>query len=199
MRGVTTPTPTPGDRSGRVTDALVLLGVAVVVLWAVEIVDSLALDDRLERGGILPRRVDGLDGILWAPFLHDDLAHLASNTIPFLVLGGLIALRGLREWLWVTVAVILGGGALTWLLAGSGNHLGASGLVFGWFGAVLGFAVYERRLRSFAAALVAVLLYSGIVFGVLPQDGVSWEGHLFGLVAGVLAARWLAGERAIPT
>lgn len=174
-----------------------LLVLSLLSMWAIEITDSVVLDDRLQANGIQPRETGGLDGILWAPFLHGGYRHLISNSVPFLVLGFLVALRGLRYWLTTTAMVLVIGGGLTWLLAGSGNHIGASGIVFGYFGALIGAAFYDRRARIIAPALVAILLYSGMIVGLVPQEGISWEGHLFGLVGGVLAARTLAnGQRA---
>ncbi|MEM8922145.1 MAG: rhomboid family intramembrane serine protease [Actinomycetota bacterium] len=167
-------------------------------MWAVEITDTFVLGDDLQRNGIHPRRIDGLDGILWAPFLHSTFGHLVSNSVPLLALGFLVAIRGLRHWLTATVMILVIGGGLTWLLAGGGNHIGASGIVFGYFGALMGAAFYERRPRVLAPALVALLLYSGIIVGLVPQDGISWEGHLFGLIGGVLAARTLAKGRRAP-
>lgn len=164
---------------------------AVVLMWAIEVVDSAVLGSRLERGGIEPRDVDGLDGILWAPFLHLDFAHLISNTAPFLVLGGLVAIAGLRKWLKVTALIMVIGGGLTWLFASNALHIGASGVVFGYFGYLIGAAVFERRLGPLIPAAIAIFLYSGIVFGVIPQAGISWEGHLFGVIAGIAAARIL--------
>jgi len=120
------------------------LVVLLVVMWTVEIVDTVALDSSLQQNGIQPREIDGLDGILWAPFLHGTIAHLASNSIPLLGLGFLVALHDMRYWLIVTAAVLIGGGALTWLFAASGNHIGASGIVFGYFGALVGAAIYDR-------------------------------------------------------
>ncbi|MFV0525629.1 MAG: rhomboid family intramembrane serine protease [Acidimicrobiales bacterium] len=183
------PEPQPGLRIGT---ALQLLVAAVAVMWAVEIVDTLLLGSRLQANGIQPREAGGLDGILWAPWLHGSFGHLLSNTVPFVVLGGLVALRGLDRLLSVTAIVIVVGGGLTWLFAGSGNHLGASGIVFGYFGALIGSAIWERRLATLAAVLVALMLYSGMVVGLVPQERISWEGHLFGLLAGLLAARLLA-------
>ncbi len=168
--------------------AVAALAVAVVVMWALELVDSTLLDDRLQGNGIGPRRIDGLDGILWGPFLHSSFGHLASNTVPFLVLGWLTALRGFRYWLTVTLAVAIGGGGLVWLLGGGSNHIGASGLVFGYFGALMGAALRSRRPATLAPALVAVFLYGTILAGVVPQADISWEGHLFGLVVGFVVA-----------
>ncbi|MEL7155256.1 MAG: rhomboid family intramembrane serine protease, partial [Actinomycetota bacterium] len=91
-----------------------LLLLALVAMWGIEVVDTVVLDDRLQGNGIQPRRIDGLDGILWAPFLHSTFGHLISNSVPLLALGFLVALRGLRHWLTVTVAVLVVGGGLTW-------------------------------------------------------------------------------------
>ena len=169
-----------------------LLVVALVVIWVVEIVDTLVLDDRLQDNGIRPRRSDGIDGVLWSPFLHSDFGHVVSNSAPLLALGGLVAIRGMRYWAWVTATGIVVGGLLTWALAGSGNHIGASGVVFAYLGAILGAAVFERRPRALAPALLALGFYGGMLAGLVPQEFISWEGHLFGMVAGVAAARALA-------
>ncbi len=163
----------------------------VAAIWLIEIVDTVALGSRLERDGIHPRELSGLPGILWAPFLHDGWGHVLSNTVPLAVLGGLVALRGRARWAAVTVITILLGGALTWLLGGSGNHIGASGVVFGYFGALLGAALFERRPAAIAPALVALMLYYGLIVGLVPQTGISWEGHLFGLLSGLASARVL--------
>ncbi len=172
-----------------------LLVLALVVMWGIEIVDTLALGDRLQGNGILPRRQDGLDGIAWAPFLHSDFGHVASNSLPLVALGGLVAARGMRYWAWVTVTVMVVGGALTWALAGFGNHIGASGVVFGYFGAILAAAVFERRLRALAPAVLVLVFYGGMVAGIVPQDFISWEGHLFGMFGGVVAAKAMAEPR----
>jgi len=172
-----------------------LMVVGLAVMWGIEALDSVALDDALQRNGLRPREREGLDGILWAPFLHSDFGHVASNSVPFLALGGLVAVRGRRYWGWVTASSILVGGGLTWLVAGTGNHIGVSGVVFGYFGAILGAAVFERHVRALGAALIALGFYSSLIAGLVPQDAVSWEGHLFGLLAGVIMARVLAEPR----
>lgn len=169
-----------------------LLVLALAAMWGIEIVDTLALDDRLQRNGIRPRRTDGLDGIAFAPFLHSDFGHVTSNSLPLLILGGLVAVRGMRYWAWVTLTVIVIGGTLTWALGGQGNHIGASGIVFGYFGAILAAAAFERQLRALASALFVIMFYGGLVAGIVPQDYISWEGHLFGMLGGVIAARALA-------
>jgi len=172
-----------------------LMVVGLAAMWGIEALDSVALDDALQRNGLRPREREGLDGILWAPFLHSDFGHVASNSVPFLALGGLVAVRGRRYWGWVTASSILVGGGLTWLVAGTGNHIGVSGVVFGYFGAILGAAMFERHVRALGAALIALGFYSSLIAGLVPQDAVSWEGHLFGLLAGVIMARVLAEPR----
>ena len=172
-----------------------LLVVALVIIWGIELLDSTALQDRLQPNGIRPRRRGGLDGIIWTPFLHADFGHVASNSVPFLALGGLVAIRGMRYWARATAVILFGGGALTWLLAADGNHIGASGVVFGYFGLIVGAAVFERRPKALAPALLALGFYGGLVAGLVPQGSISWEGHLFGMIAGIIAARLLAEPR----
>lgn len=164
--------------------AFAWLGAALLIMWLVEIVDAAVLDDRLEMQGIQPRTWSGLDGVLWAPFLHGSIGHLVSNSLPFAVLGGLVAIRGRRRWFDVTATILVVSGLATWLLARSGNHIGASAIVFGYLGYLVGSAFFERKLSTVLAAIVAIALYGGLVFGLLPRSTVSWEGHLFGLLAG---------------
>ncbi len=173
------------------TSSMGVLVATVGLMWSIEAVDSLFLGSRLQNGGIQPRSFDGLDGILWSPFLHLDFAHLISNTLPFLVLGGLIAMQGLGKWVKVTLLIMLIGGSLTWVFASDSNHIGASGVVLGYFGYLIGAAIFERRFALLVPAAIAIFLYGGIVLSFLPRAGISWEGHLFGAVAGVAAARIL--------
>ncbi len=175
-----------------------MIAVTLAVMWFVEILDTVALDDRLQGNGIRPRSVDGIDGILWSPFLHGGFRHLISNTIPFAILSGLVLVRGTRRWLSASAVIIVLGGALVWLFAIGSNevHIGASGWVFGLFGFLVASAWFERRPVSIVLAIVAVMLYGGtILFGFLPRPGLSWEGHLFGFIAGVAAARILTSRR----
>ncbi len=191
---MTTPETTRPNRPWFI-NAFALIGLLLALMWTIELLDTYLLGNRLQRGGIHPRELDGLDGIVWAPILHSDWGHIASNSVPFAVLGALVAIRGLRRWVGVTLITVVVGGALTWLLARGGNHIGASGVVFGYFGALLGAAFFERRAATVAPALVAILMYSGIIVGVVPQTGISWEGHLFGVVGGLTASRLLAMPR----
>lgn len=192
---MTAPVETKTSRARLLLTPIGLMALALAAMWGIEVADSVVLDEALQRNGLRPRHRDGLDGIAWAPFLHSDYGHVASNSVPLLVLGGLVAARGRRYWGWVTCAAILLGGGLTWLLAGDGMHIGASGVVFGYFGAILGAAIFERRIRALGAALIALGFYSSLIAGLVPQEAISWEGHLFGLVGGVIASRALAEPR----
>lgn len=160
--------------------------VIVALMWATEIIDWI-LPLNLDYFGIRPRSLEGLPGVVLSPFLHGGFAHLIANTSALLVLGALLAWTTRHMWT-VTLGVILLGGLGVWLLAPPFSiTIGASGLVYGWaaFLVVYGFAV--RRLGPALIGLLVVALYGGMVFGVLPfQPGVSWQGHLFGAIAGVL-------------
>lgn len=170
---------------------LVFVAAMVAVMWAVEIVDVVAGD--LDSAGIRPRDPEGLVGVALAPVLHGGFGHLIGNTVPFLVLGGLIALSGLARVATVTVVVALIGGLGTWLLAPAGTvHIGASGLVFGFAAYLIARAVFSRRALHLVAGVAVLLIYGGtLLIGFVPTPGVSWQGHLFGAVGGVVAAWWL--------
>ncbi|MDH3729723.1 MAG: rhomboid family intramembrane serine protease [Acidimicrobiia bacterium] len=177
------------DRSSSLRLAAIAIGASLALMWSIEIVDIVVFDEGLDRHGILPRTASGLDGVLWAPLLHGGLGHLASNSVPFAVLGGLVMTEGARRWASVTAIVAIGGGVLTWLLARSRIHIGASGIVFGYLGYLLAKAYFTRSLRSIAIALVVGVVYGGaLVVGLIPRPGISWESHAFGVMAGVAAA-----------
>ncbi|HFE39126.1 MAG TPA: rhomboid family intramembrane serine protease, partial [Gammaproteobacteria bacterium] len=139
--------------------------------------------------GIHPRSSAGLGGILLWPFLHANFSHLIANTIPLAILGWFVLLRGFRQFIFITLGITLIAGSAVWLLARPAIHIGASGLVFGYFGFLVAVAWYEKSLASFVVAVFTLFLYGGLVWGVLPQaPNISWEAHLFGLMAGVVIA-----------
>lgn len=161
-----------------------------MLLYVVEGVDQV-LGGRLDDDGIVPRDVTGLDGILWAPLLHGGWDHLLANTAPFIVFGFLAMAGGFRQFLLVTATVWVVGGLGVWLTGDQGSHIGASGLIFGWFAFLLVRGFFARSWRQIGLAVVLFAIWGGILWGVLPgQDGVSWQGHLFGALAGVMCA-WL--------
>jgi len=169
--------------------ASLILG-AVCLIWAVEVVNTLS-GRQLTGLGVLPRHLSGLIGIPLSPFIHGSVSHAMVNTVPFLVLGGLVALRGVKAFVSVSVVVILCGGVSLWLFGRASYHIGASGLIFGYFGYLLARGWYERSTVAILTALLTFFLYGSLVWGVLPSRSfISWEGHLFGMLSGVLAARW---------
>ena len=165
----------------------------LVLMWGSEIVDA-APGVQLDQYGIEPRDVDGLAGVVAAPFLHVGFGHLISNTVPFVLMGAVIAAAGARRILLVTAIVALVSGLGTWLVAPAGTiHLGASGVVFGYAAYLIARGVFDRRLRSIAVGVLVALVYgTTLLFGLVPRPGVSWQGHLFGAIGGVIAARVLA-------
>jgi membrane associated rhomboid family serine protease len=143
----------------------------------------------LSNFGIEPRVIGGAYTIATAPFIHSDVAHLGSNLAAFVVLGSLVLLQGLRYFVKASAVIIGLGGALVWLFARPGDHIGASGWIFGLWSLVIALAWFDRSPRNIAIALAVVFFYGGMVFGVLPTDGyISFESHLFGAIAGVFAA-----------
>ena len=176
----------------------VLLGVLVAVMWVSEAADFLLFRGALNEYGIHPRDTGSLWGIALAPFLHGDFAHLAGNTVPFLIFGWLILLHAVRDFVVVSVVTLLVAGVGTWAVGAPGVHIGASGIVFGYFGFLLMRGWYRRSFGSIALSIGIFALYGGLLFGVLPgQVGISWEGHLFGFLGGALSARMLAGRRPV--
>ena len=173
----------------RLKTNVLLVAAAVALLWVVAFA-NLITGYELNTWGILPRTLTGLRGIPFSPFLHENFSHLIVNSLPFVFLGGLVVLQGWRVYLGVSLCVMACGGLALWLFGRTAYHLGASGLIFGYFGYLLARAWYDRSLSSILIALAAVVLYGGLMWGVLPTNTyISWEGHLFGLLAGILAAR----------
>ena len=166
--------------------------ICVAVMWLVRIVDALAPADFTDNG-VVARQVSGLDGILWAPLLHVSFGHLVANTVPLCVLGGVISLSNRVRFVAVAALTWVGSGLGVWLIAPAHTvTVGASGVVFGLLGYLTARGFFDRRLPSIAVGLGALLFYGGMLFGVLPnRAGVSWQAHLFGLLAGVGAAALL--------
>lgn len=172
----------------------------VALMWVVELIDLLP-GTSLDRFGIEPRTLVGLRGIVFAPFLHNGLAHLLSNTIPLLILGLVIAASGTKRFVEVTAIVMAVGGVGTWLTGASGSlHIGASGLVFGYLTYLLARAVFERKIVYLLGGAVVLFLYGGVLWGLVPRPGISWQGHLFGAIGGIVAAKALhrSGDDTLP-
>ncbi len=181
-------------QASRAKDLLRPLLWFVALIWTIEVIDRAFLGGSLDQLGILPRQAAGLRGIFLAPLLHGSFSHLLANTIPFLILGFLVRLRHKSHFLLLSTMIVLISGLGTWLIApGNTVHIGASGLIFGYFAFLVVNVWYERSLAAVAPALVVIILYGGLIWGILPiQNGLSWQGHLFGLLGGALAAFYLS-------
>jgi membrane associated rhomboid family serine protease len=173
----------------------------VALLYLAQLIDLLT-DHSLDGNGIRPNTTDGLWGIIFAPVLHANWQHLMANTIPLLVLGFLMTLAGISRFVWATAIIWILGGVGTWLIGNVGSscgptdHIGASGLIFGYLAFLLVFGLFVRRVWDIIIGLVVLLLYGGVLLGAMPVlhqcGGVSWQGHLSGAVAGVVAAYLLS-------
>jgi membrane associated rhomboid family serine protease len=184
-------------RSGSIqTRVLTLVGV-VAVMWFIWLLDAIVPGVQSVAGyGIIPRRSFGLQGIPVAPFIHQNLEHLVANTIPFLILGSLVMLRGVTEFMFVLIVTTFAAGAGTWVFGASGQHIGASGVVFGLFGYLVFRTLFDRRWSSAVITLVVGVLYgASMTYGLVPQAQISWSGHFFGFLGGLLAARLRYGNR----
>ena len=170
---------------------ILVLMMCVGVIWGVSGF-ALLFDNQflLYHLAVIPRELGSLPGVVGMPFVHGSWWHLISNTMPLLILGGVVMFRGIRYFGAVTFMIMLLGGVLLWCFGRSAAHIGASGLAFGYLGFLVTRGFYERSWQSIGVAALVVFLYGGMIFGVVPRDdGVSWEAHLFGLLAGMVVAR----------
>lgn len=162
--------------------------IILLVPWLVFILNAL-MGKRLLFLGIIPRHILGLPGILFAPLLHANFNHLFFNSIPLLVLSNFILVNGLTYFLWVTVIITLLSGVLIWLFAKPGIHVGASSLITGYWGLLVSDIVQQGTLTAIILGIISLYYFAGIFFGIFPsKKGVSWEGHLFGLLAGLVTS-----------
>lgn len=189
--------PAPAAPQKRATNLLpvkwqqaVIVPAAMVAVMAIVLLVDLLPVNLVDLGGIHPRSAPGLVGVLTAPLVHANLMHLLSNAIPFLIFGFLVMVNGVKQFIAVTAVIWLVAGLGVWLTAASGSVVvGASGVVFGWLTYLLVRGVFNRNLWQIAIGVVLFLLWGGMLWGVLPgAPGISWQGHLFGALGGVLAA-----------
>ncbi len=190
MSSAIAPVSAAPDAPARIPAVLFVLAMGAL-MWVAEALDWVA-GGRLDALGIEPRDTDGLTGVVAAPFLHGNVAHLMANTAPFLLFGLVIAVGGLVRVLAVTGIVALVSGLGTWLVAPPDTlHIGASGIVFGYASYLLARGAFNRDLAHLAIGVVVAVAWGGVLLsGLVPEEGVSWQAHLFGAVGGVLAA-WL--------
>lgn len=171
--------------------AFVAMCAIVPVLFVIEVLDGWA-DNRFDAaGGIVPRRVGGLDGVFFAPFLHHGFDHLYSNSVPLILLGTFVLAAGGRRFAYSTILIVLASGLGVWF-TGSPNTIvvGASGVIFGYLGLLFMRGLVERSWWNLGVVVLVGLLYGWqLIVGILPTDPqVSWQGHLFGFIGGMVAA-----------
>lgn len=160
----------------------------VIALWLIQFFNTL-VGYRLNMLGIYPRTWHGLIGIPFAPFLHGSYSHLFFNTIPFIVLGSLLLIKGKSFFLFVSLFIILVSGLATWAFSRRAIHVGASSVILGYWGFLLFNAYEERSPMAFILAFLCVYYFGWMVFNLLPtEEKISWEGHVFGFLSGVLAS-----------
>ncbi|MBD2188555.1 rhomboid family intramembrane serine protease [Pseudanabaena mucicola] len=182
------------------------LAAFVAILWVVFILNEFILEKilviangcGLRRGlnalGIVPHSFIGLRGILFAPFLHGSFYHIVSNTVPFIIFGWLIMIRNIKDFYFVSFMAALVAGLGTWLIGRPcTTHIGASGVIFGYFGYLLFRGYFDRSFVAIAISVAIAVTYGSLLWGVLPtRSYISWEGHLFGFIGGIIAAKLLS-------
>lgn len=159
----------------------------MIGLWVLQVINWLT-GYRLNRLGIVPRNLPGLIGIVFSPFLHGNFNHLFFNTIPLLVLACFILVGGEKLFFLVSITIILISGFAVWLFGRRAIHIGASSLIMGYWGYLLVSAYMHPSLMTLVLAVVSVYYFGGLFFGLFPgEKNVSWEGHLFGCLSGIIA------------
>jgi membrane associated rhomboid family serine protease len=171
--------------------AFLLFG-TLALMWFIRIIDNFLPEDFSAAGfGIVPRTWDGLSGIPVAPFIHSSFGHLIANTVPFAVLGALVLLNGVGEFVFVFAASALVAGIGTWLFgAPDTQHVGASGVILGFMGFLLFRSAFDRKISSVLITLgVAAFYATSLLWSLVPREDISWTGHFFGFIGGAIAAR----------
>lgn len=158
------------------------------VLWVIQIINFI-LGYRLNFLGVYPRNIFGLPGIICSPFLHGNFNHLFFNSIPLFVLINLVLFNGRAEFYCISIIIILISGGALWLFGRKAIHIGSSTLIMGYFGYLLINAYHQPTMVTVLLALVCIYYFGGLFLALFPgEKGISWEGHIFGCLAGIAAA-----------
>ncbi len=175
----------------KLKQTLLAIAIGLMLIWCVSIY-ALAHHDVIYTLALVPRNTDGLIGILTMPLVHGSLTHLSVNTSLYIVMAALVLARSLSYYVYATLLILVMSGGALWAIGRDGAHIGASALIFGYFGLLATRGLFERRFWPMLSSLVIATLYAGLLGGIVPGDsGVSWEGHLTGLLAGIASARLL--------
>jgi membrane associated rhomboid family serine protease len=160
-----------------------------VLFSAIEII-NLFTGRMLSQLGTIPRYVPGLKGIILGPFVHGSLQHFLSNIVPLCIFSYLLLLYGLKRYVQVTLWIMLITGFLVWLFARPATHIGVSGVIYGYFGYLVLAGFLSGKFKLIIISVLVAFFYGGLIFGILPSSPfVSWESHLFGFIAGLVAAK----------
>ena len=187
----------PVRRGQTQLEGLIVLSGVVGIMWLLEAVNSLDSNRLATSDGIYARNVDHIWAIFTAPFLHFSFQHLIANTVPFVFMGVIIALQGARKFLLVTLIIIVIGGLGTWLIAPAGTDTaGASGVVFGYATYLFARGFFDRSAFELLTGLLVGVVWGGaLLSSIVPHYGISWQGHVCGAIAGVIAAYLVRSER----
>jgi membrane associated rhomboid family serine protease len=171
--------------------AFVAMCAFVPLLFFIELIDTLTAHMLVADGGLQPKTLSGLDGVVFSPFLHASFAHVTANSVPLIMLGTFVLAAGARRFVYSTVFIVIVGGLAEWFVGNPKSIVvGASGVIFGYIGLLFIRGLVERSWWNIAVAVLTALLFGWQLTGVLPSVGaqVSWRGHLFGLLSGMIAA-----------
>jgi membrane associated rhomboid family serine protease len=159
------------------------------LLYLIELVNVSVFHGSLQNDGIHPRTLMGLPEIIWAPLIHVSWAHLIGNTVPVLVFGFLAMAAGIGPWIAVTSMIWIISGLGVWLIGPAGSTVGASGIAFGWLLFLLVRGIFNRSFGQIVISLVLLFYWGSVLWGLVPgREDISWQGHLFGALAGILCA-----------
>lgn len=172
-------------------DSIKLPLIFLSLLWIIQIINASIFNYGLNHFGIFPRTLSGLTGIFFAPFLHGNYQHLISNSFMILLLSWIICFYDKKTWLNSIIVGTIIGGFITWIFGNYGVHIGASILIFSLWGTILGIAVFHKKPFFIIASLILMSTYGlGMLYGLIPQSNISLSGHLGGLIAGFIFAKY---------
>ncbi len=159
----------------------------LAVLWIIQCINFI-LGYRLNTLGILPRTIPGLKGIIFSPFLHGNFSHLLFNSIPLFLLMNLVLLSGLTNFIVISLCIILLSGLCVWLVGRPALHVGASSVIMGYWGYLIVNAIMYPSIITILLIIFCFYYFAGLVASLLPKNGTSWEGHIFGFIAGLIVS-----------